>query len=244
MLSINDAGTVAGHLFSLGQHTQDTPAFKLLKELTSAYKLELDFDEGVVKTTTNSNTFVDRLMDLVKVIVTMITATPHIRIQAHRFRLFGPRLRTKIRKHYSQRHILRFVEHDYEIGGQVIKSWPIDFHWRLSELNRMREVFIVAVDLNVQEPLRKAERVTAFALDTYRNIRDNDLRIVMDRHGHNSTSDEAAEFLREHSKKLSYNVYDFEKSHERESFLQQSADELLGDLSKDWREIWGVGSSS
>ena len=48
-VTIDDAGKVAGLLFSLGQHTQDTPAYKLVRNLERAHGLEVDFNEGLLK---------------------------------------------------------------------------------------------------------------------------------------------------------------------------------------------------
>ena len=48
---LNDAGAIVGNLFTLGQHTQDTPAFKLLGSLVKAYGLNIDFDRGLITTT-------------------------------------------------------------------------------------------------------------------------------------------------------------------------------------------------
>ena len=46
---INDTGSIAGLLFSLGQDHQGTPAFKLLENLAKAHNLEINFDDGLVQ---------------------------------------------------------------------------------------------------------------------------------------------------------------------------------------------------
>lgn len=76
---VHDGGAIAGHLFSLGQHTQNTLAFKLLRSLCQSYELLLDFDQGLVKTETSKESLIDTIFELTKIIVTMTTATTHIR---------------------------------------------------------------------------------------------------------------------------------------------------------------------
>lgn len=240
-ITIDDAGAIAGHLFSLGQHTVDTPAFKLLQALADTYSLRLDFDEGLVELTVSENDLVDGIMDLAKVILTMVTATQHMRVFPRRLRLFGARVRTKIRKEYETNRILELVQPYYEIRGSTVDAWPIDFHWFVTTGELARDVYIVAVDLDVSEPIRKAERVAALAIDAKSQVERNYLRIVMDKHGHNSQSDVAAAFLKEHSKELRYEAFDFGVEEHKNRFVNQSINELLGAAGARWREFWLKG---
>lgn len=234
---LSDAGLVAGHLFTLGQHTQDTPAFKLLRSLEKAYGLKLDFDNGRVTTMVTKEQLYDSLMDFTKVILTMVTAIPHIRVEPHRLKPSGQRLKAEIRDQYRQANILDLVEHEYVLRGETVESWPVDFHWWIKRQDRVEHIYVVAVDLDVIESLVKAAKITTLALDAQRNI-DDQLRIVLDRHGEDSDASVAASFMKAHSKKLQYKVYDFGQQEERKLFINQSVDEITGEWGESWREFW------
>jgi hypothetical protein len=235
---LTDAGVIAGHLFTLGQHTQDTPAFKLLRSLERAYGLKLDFDNGRVTTTVTGNEINESLMDFSKVILTMITAIPHVRVEPHRLKPLGQRLKAKIKDHYKQADILDLVEHDYSLSGDTIESWPVDFHWWIKRDDHIEQIYVVAVDLDVIEAWGKAARVTTLALDALRSSVNDRLRVVLDSHGENSDASVATSFMKKQSDKLQYKVYDFGQDSERRVFLEQSVNEITGELGEPWRDFW------
>lgn len=235
---LHDAGVIAGHLFTLGQHTQDTPAFKLLRNLEKAYDLKLDFDNGRVTTTVLENQMGDSLMDFSKVILTMVTAIPHIRVEPHRLKPLGQRLKAKIKTRYKEANILDLVEHDYSLSGETVESWPIDFHWWIKRDGHTEQVYVVTVDLDVIEALVKAAKITTLALDAKRSLEYDKLRIVLDSHGENSNASIATSFMKTHSKKLQYDVYDFGQDEDRRIFINQSVDEITGELGEPWRDFW------
>lgn len=234
---LSDGGMVAGRLFILGQHTQDTPAFKLLRSLETAYGLKLDFNYGRITMTTAEHDMCDAIMDFSKVIITMLTATPHIRIEPHRLKPLGQRLRAKIKDQYKQANILDLVEHDFSISGETVESWPVDFHWWLKRNGEIEHIYIVTVDLDVAEALVKASKVTTLALDAKRLSYDK-LRIVLDTHGVNSDASIATSLVKKYSERLQYKVYDFGQEDDRQIFIKQSVDEILGEVGEPWRDFW------
>ena len=81
---LDDAGAIAGLLFSLGQDEEETPACRLLTDLTRTHGLELDYQEGLVRIRTPREQLSQGAATLVKVVLTMLTATPHIRVPTNR----------------------------------------------------------------------------------------------------------------------------------------------------------------
>lgn len=76
--TIDDAGSIAGLLFSLGQDDEDSSAFKLLKDLGRTHGLEIDFDEGLVRVSVEESNLYDGIAEMAKVVLTMHTVTPLI----------------------------------------------------------------------------------------------------------------------------------------------------------------------
>lgn len=255
---IEDTSTIAGHLFTLGQHALSTPAFRLLSDTVRAYGCALDFDHGTVVLNTKRDNLLDGVMDLAKIIVTMVTATPFIRVQPHRAKPGGyRRLRTRIKREYESRNILRFVEDTYELRGISGVPWPIDFHWWTDEpavasfvaqsaaeeqrriespLSAVRQhVYVVTANFNVHEPMAKANYLTTLAVDAQRQSSADELRIVVDHQ--NPKGSEALSLLRTHSDKLGFRLYDFDVDDEREFFVTQSVKEIT-ERAQSWREFW------
>ena len=79
--TIDDAGSIAGLLFSLGQDNEDSSAFKLLKDLGRTHGLEIDFDEGLVRVSVEESNIYDGISEMAKVVLTMHTVTPLIAIR-------------------------------------------------------------------------------------------------------------------------------------------------------------------
>jgi len=238
-VTLNDAGAIAGNLFSLGQHTQDTPAFKLLCNLMKAYGLHIDFNNGLITTTVvDERQMSDAVVDFSKVILTMLTAIPHIRVEPHRLKPLGQRLKAKIKVQYGQANILDLVEHDILLPGETVGRWPIDFHWWIKQNGQIEQVYVVTVDLDVQESLGKAAKVTALALDIQRNATYDKLRIVIDSHGENSNASVAGSLVKQYGDRLKYKVYDFEKEDERLVFVKQSVNEITSEMGEPWRDFW------
>lgn len=243
IVTLDDGGIIAGDFFSLGQQSTDSPAFKLLRNLSKAYDFEIDFDRGIVTFDTSGMGVVERVMDLLKVIITITTAVPFIRVSPNRPLVGGQRLRTRIKKAYKEQQILDLVQPNLKLDGVSVDSWPIDFHWQIQTSEQSKDVYIVALDLQVEEPLQKAERVAGLALDTRSTIGENFLRIVIDKSYirdpvADSAASIAARFLTVHKDTLRYELYDFGQEDERQYFVRQSVNELMGDMGQAWRELW------
>lgn len=235
---VDDGGTIAGHLFSVGQHAQDTPAYKLLDALIKAYEFEFSLDDGSVKGTAQEYDVIGKVLDLAKVMITIVTATPHMRVRAHRLRRFGPRVRAKVKQDYAEQGILSFVEPYYELPGTAVELWPIDFHWQVRRHGEIQNVYVLAVDLDVAEPLRKVEYLTALAVDVRGLLNGSSLRVVADTHGQNSAAQTSMKFLQQHRSMLGYMLFDFGKDIERQQFNIQSKDEILSEAGREWRIFW------
>ena len=235
---IHDAALIAGNLFTLGQHTQDTPAFRLLRSLEKPYGLTLDFDNGTVGVTVPRKEMITALMDFTKVLLTITTAMPHIRVEPHRMKLAGPRLRTKVRDHFKQRKILELAQPDYDLPGETLDKWPVDYRWWVKRNGSVANVYIVLVDLNVLEAQAKAYSLHSMALDARWDHDFDSLRIVIDKRAEIPQSAVAASLIKNYGPRLKYKVYNFEDDVERRRFLEESTDELTSEAGANWREFW------
>ncbi len=234
--TIDDAGSIAGLLFSLGQDDQGTPAFKLLEDLGRTHGLEIDFNEGMVKISVEEGDVYDGIAEMAKVVLAMHTVVPHIRISPRRIGSFGPRLKSKITKQYRQLKILDMVQRSYPLAGATVSDWPVDFHWSVGANGSSYAVNVVAADLGVSDPFAKAHKIVSMSVDTRgQHQSSNDrLRVVIESQDDNVQSLEVADFLRFHSRGLDYRVYDLRQQDESSEFYASSVKELTANLPEPW----------
>lgn len=250
--TIDDSGSIAGLLFSLGQDEQGTPAFKLLGGLERSHGLEIDFDEGLVRVSVAEDDLYDGVAEMTKVVLAMHTAVPQLRVaprhlvshgsptvgassnvpsmqaSPRRAGSLGPRLRSRIERRYSQLEILDLVQRSYTIAGATVSDWPIDFHWSVRTNESSYEVNVVAADLRVSDPFAKAHKIVSLSVDTREQHQSGDdrLRVVVESKDNNTQSLEAGDFLRFHSGELDYRVFDLRQQDENSEFFDLSKEEL------------------
>ena len=245
--TIDDAGAISGLLFSLGQHNEGTPAFKLLENLVRTHGLEIDFDEGLVKLSVADRDLYEGIAELAKVILAIHTTVPHIRVSPRRTGSLGPRLRSKIAHRYQELNILDLVQRSYHLSGAAEQSWPVDFHWLVRSNGHSHAVNVVAADLSVAEPFEKAHKIAALSVDTARDREGpggDKLRVVMERPVGNARSVDAADFIRFHSNGLAYEVFDLGNQDEQSEFYRMSVGNSQIRLGPIGKSLYLVGKIS
>ena len=237
--TIDDAGSIAGLLFSLGQDEQRTPAFKLLEDLGRTHGLEIDFDEGVVRVSLEEADLYDGITEMAKVVLAMHTVVPHIRVSQRRLGSFGPRLKSRVARKYRELEILDLLERSYPLAGATVSDWPIDFHWSVGRNGSSYDVNVVTTVLNVSEPLEKFQKIAALSVDTREKHQHGigQLRVVIESQDDNAQALRAQEFLRFHSDELDYRVFDLRSQNESSEFYDSSVRELTTNIPESWAEL-------
>ena len=237
--AINDTGSIAGILFSLGQDHQGTPAFKLLEDLAKAHNLEINFDDGLVELSIPEADIYAGIAEMAKVVLTMKTVVPHIRQSRRRQRSFGPRLRTKVARQYRNLEVFDLIQKSYQLDGATVSGWPIDFRWSVGHNGSSYAVDVVTADLSVSEPFAKAQKIVSLSLDTRQlhQPRNGRLRVVTESQTDNDQAIEALDFLRFHSSELDYHVFDLREHDESAEFYNSSVMEITTNVPKPWAEL-------
>lgn len=237
LYELHDLGVLAGSLFSLDQHSVETPAFQLLQELANIHNLHLDFDSGIVRLMVHQTDLYEGIMSLTKTLITVLSALPHIQIAMPNPAPRGQRVRTKIKGLYQQLDILRYVQPNFHLDGSGTHKWPVDFRWWVEENNHRSNIYIVSVDLNTATPIQKASNVMTMVMDAKRIGQYDRLRLVVDRHGNNQVSN-AIEIMRGHAQEFQYDVFVFDDQADQLRLAEISASEVKGPLGDSWRDFW------
>ena len=232
---IDDGGAVAGLLFSLGQDEEGGPALELLSSLAQRYELVADYDLGLVRGVCSLEEVSNTLPAFTRVVLTLLTASPFLGTKPQRRRLMGPRLRSRVQAKYKDLGIASYVERRVQIPGRAVAHWPTDFRWQLDLGERFMNVFVLAADLDILDPIGKANSVSGLALDTMAARERDELRIVIDTQKAGSDARQAADLIRQQETILKYDVYDFADSSQRNSFLTLAEQEVWSEPAREWR---------
>jgi hypothetical protein len=214
---VDDLGHTSSLLFHLGQHREGTPGHLLTRNLSDAYALNMDYDEGLLSIKINQDSDKSRLLDYIKVIIADQIVVPEIK-RRKRERRGGKRLDVRIRKEIQPLSFSEYVQRQQEVAGRY-EVWTVDYKYLCHTFRNPEDVLLVVADLRGREPRLKAEHVITLANDILDVGEKRHLRIIYDANG-NSTQEaaqRAAAMITAYREKVGYQVYDFSNtSHKQE----------------------------
>ena len=76
---MDDAGSVAGYLFSAMQDTEESPGYQLAMALSKSHRVQPDYEEGTLVLRNNGESLHHAVMTMAKMILTINTALPHLK---------------------------------------------------------------------------------------------------------------------------------------------------------------------
>ncbi len=236
--SVDDGGKIAAILFEFDQDAESSSGFRLVKQLLDAQDLSINFDEGLVQCDLAGRDTGRAIWLMGQTIAALATTIPFLPTPQRQRPSLGPRLRRKIRKEMVDLQVLDFVEQRHEVPGQRIESWTVDFYYRPVDDHRpgQRVVIVNTVDLDVADPVPKAEHVLALAMDVRQRLPDSSIRILFDTHGRNSESEQASNLIAGYQSDLKYEAFDYRREEEAIRFRTILEQELLEPHAL-WREL-------
>lgn len=239
-LVADDGGRVAGLLFELDQHHTESAGYKVVDGMARAYGMHMDFEEGFIRLPLEDESAGQGAWMMAQFIAALCQTVPHMRLERKERATLGPRLRRRVRRTMRELNVLSLVEQRHEVPGMRKESWVIDFFYRpVSRLvGEPYDVVINTVDLDVVDPIPKAEHVLTLAIDVKQRNPASAIRILYDTHSRNSDAEEAAALIRGYGEDLKYETFDYRNSDESGRFSSLLEQELY-DESPLFREIRG-----
>lgn len=213
-VTVDDFGHTAGLLFQLGQHGRDSVGHQLVRNLSEAYDIIIDFNRGVLfKTVSKSD--LSRIIDYIKVITSIKTVLPEMR-HRKRERRTGRRLGTLLGRQVRQLRLPHLVSHQAEVEGKN-ETWVVDYRYLTRVNGERRDIIIVTADLEWGEPREKAAHVVTLAMDVLGSRDNRDLRIVYDvgQNGNGLAARKAASLIEDNRDRIGYNAYNYSDSGKR-----------------------------
>lgn len=226
LIHLSDMGHTAGLLFSLGQHAEDTPAHQLVKNLSRAYNINVNYDRGILSQNIPVTDDMSGMLDFVKVVLSLQTAIPELR-QYKVTKSRRSRLATRLAKDVQQLSMPTYVERQVEVSGKHLK-WVINYKYAQRKPEDV-DILLVAADLGLRDPRIKVEHVLTMALDLMELDYRYDLRVVYETNGsrNDSPAQAAAQLIEDSQPRLNYKAYNYGDLNKKGEWMNLTLQELL-----------------
>lgn len=203
---LDDGGVIKNTVFIMSETVGGAKSNKLVSDLVGSFDGRFDRAEGLVELAANQGQIIPKLLHFTKLLVTLDTMLVEIvkeeRKQEKPQRIsLGPRASQRIRKSLTPLIKAEKVSHRLIVDGLTVPDWMVDFAYEpvAEPLARTIElVALITVDLAVLAPIIKSAHAFSRAVDIKAAHGKYDIRVAFDRHGQNSASLNAANFLIEH----------------------------------------------
>lgn len=203
---LDDGGAIRNALFIMSEIIGGAKPNKLVSDLVSSFGCQTDTATGLIELVANQKEVISKLLHFTKLLVTLDTMLVEVgreerkKEKPHRVSL-GPRASQRIRKSLTPLIKAEKVTHRFTVNGLTVPDWMVDFAYKpLVEIfiREIKLVILITVDLAVLDPIIKSAHAFSRAIDIKAAHADYDILVAFDRHGQNSTSLYAANFLLEH----------------------------------------------
>lgn len=202
---LDDGGTTKSSLFLITETVGGVRPSRIIDSLTRSFNAHFNESEGLIELTSEYDDIIPKLLHFTKMLITLDTMLLEIAVEEkekekekpHRVSL-GPRASQKLWTPLKPLIKGEKVMRRFEIDGLTIPDWIVDFAYEptvphTAPLPDM--VLLITVDLAVLDPITKAAHAYSRAIDIKAAHDNYGIRIAFDRHGQDSTSLHAANFL-------------------------------------------------
>jgi len=203
---LDDGGVIENALFVMSEVFGGAKPNKLVSDLVSSFGCQIDAGEGLIKLVVDQREVIPRLLHFVKLLVTLDTMLVEVsreerkKGKPQRVSL-GPRASQRIRRSLTPLIKAKKVTPRFTVDGLAVPDWMVDFAYKpLVEMlaREIQMVILITVDLAVLDPIIKSAHAFSRAIDIKAAHADYDILVAFDRHGQNSASLHAANFLAQH----------------------------------------------
>lgn len=235
---LDDAGLVGNILFDIRETYEDKKSERLAKDLVEDFGARYSNFDETIEIETDPGRITGDLLGFSRLIISLdgVLRKPFKEKRAvekpHKESL-GPRASQKLRK--SLKPLIKAEQIDYRviINGLTVPEWLVDIAYKpiaRTLVDSSELIVVIAVDLAVTDPLLKSSYAYMRAVDIRDAHKNYDIRLALDTHGQNSSSANAAEFLKLHERdrefEYIYKAIDISKKAEYDNFVIKVRDEV------------------
>lgn len=223
---LDDLGHTASLMFHMCQHREGSLGHLLTRNLTDAYAVTMDYNQGLLTQKLSMNDDPSHVLDFIKVLISAQTVIPELQ-RRKRERRGGRRLDARLRSEIPHLSLQDYVQRQGEVLGRH-ESWIVNYRYVYRAVDDPVNVLIVTADLRGKEPRRKAEHVLTLASDVLDVDERRLLRVVYDleSNGSRDAASRAASMIAAYQEKIGYRAYDFGNSDQRAGLISVTQQEL------------------
>ncbi len=227
---IDDGGAISNALFIMSETIGGTRASRLVSDLTRSFDCHFNRAEGVIELLASEGKIVPTLLHFTKLLVTLDTMLVEIgkeerAAERPQRQSLGPRASHRVRRRLSPLIKAEKVSNRVIINGLTVPDWMVDFAYKPKiepVASTIELVLLITVDLAVIDPIIKAGHAYMRAVDIKSMHANYDIHIGYDRHGQNSTSAHAADFITQHQiDTRSYHAIDLSNASDYEDLFSR-----------------------
>lgn len=218
---LDDGGVTRNTLLIMAETVGGVKSSKLVAALLRSFDAHFNRAEGLIELVSGFDKIIPEILHFAKLLVTLDTMLVEItkeerEVAKPQRQSLGPRASQRIRKSLNPLIRMGKVSHRFIVDGLTVPDWMVDFAYepKLEPIAQLVElVVLITVDLAVLDPVLKATYAFSRAVDIKSAHAKYDVKIAFDRHGQNSTSLNAANFLVEHQlDNRAYSTIDISRS--------------------------------
>ena len=223
---VDDLGRSAGVLFSTGQHSSESPAHHLMRNLSDAYKIKMDYNTGLLSQEIKFNEIRNKINDFIKVLISIQTVVPELQRRRR-----GPTGRTRlsslIGRDIQQLKLPVHVQRQVEVEGRR-DSWLVDYKYVRKMGPKYEDVLIFTTELNIKEPRKQAEHALALAIDILAIEDSRNLKVVysLNGNGESSSAYRAAMLIDDSQGLVGYKAYNYADLEHRSQLMASTIQDL------------------
>ncbi len=203
---LDDGGATTNTLLIISETVGGVKSGKLVSALIRSFDAHLNRAESLIELKSGFDEIIPKVLHFTKLLVTLDTMLVEVAEEERELarpqrRTLGPRVSQRVRKALNPLIKVGKVSHRFMVDGLTVPDWMVDFAYepKLEPVAQTVELAVlIAVDLAVLDPVLKATYAFSRAVDIKSAHEKYDIRIAFDRHGQNSASLNAANFLAQH----------------------------------------------
>lgn len=232
-LMVHDGGHIAGTFFEAGPAGASAADKRLLDNLVKESSLEVDSNNGIVFAMAETSSLNYWMFEVARTVLIASSAIPAAAPRRRRRRRLGPRIAQQIVERLMAEGMMSVIKPGMNVRGVTEQERYVDLSYTIAADPRRQEadttVFILAMDLDVANPIAKANHGLVVATDLSRAAIGNnqiDVRIVHSVGTANGHSERAKKLIQVAAGKHLLTDYSWDDPEDQARFLRRVGQEV------------------
>ncbi|MCH7745899.1 MAG: hypothetical protein IIC84_07500 [Chloroflexi bacterium] len=225
---VHEGGHIFGLLFDVGPAGSSTADQRAIKTLVEKCGLEENRERGFIYARANDHSLTYWIMEIGRTVAVAASIIPVSQPRTRRPRRLGPRVASELTQRLLAEGLMRVIRPAMNVRGITQREFRVDFSYTIPEsaLAQERTVFILTFDLDVNDPLGKADRGLRIATDLRGSDVAPDIRVVYSAGSANGKAESAKRLFKAASSQHLFEDYSWDDDQDRYALLSKVGQEV------------------